>query len=305
MLMNMESIDPAVYSKVKGLLQLERLDIPEVDRYFSSRGLSAHQDKILNIIALCDDVEAFESLVLNPAKLSKLNVAKFSNVFEAFDGVLKKDTLIELFNFQPGKRGSMVGKGEILLSLLLPDASLKMIGDVDVNGKCLEVKCGSARLASREVANLNNCDQILEKYGIVAEDMFSGYKKLYDVLKSFRGDVPAVLTECIMAKYSSRFRGIGEEMYDALRGEYKEVRDYKKVFDVMGAVDMYVCQNVDGWKHLILFDNDGNYFWYDATKHKSLDDIVETFRTRIKTMHAYSIKSSRSWVAQVQLRRRK
>jgi hypothetical protein len=82
------------------------------------------------------------------------DIGKEGNFLEFFEekSGISRDTLTKMFNFSGKESGRGVGKGEVAMALLFKDVKMAVAGggDLDWNGKSLEVKGSSARLGGRD-----------------------------------------------------------------------------------------------------------------------------------------------------------
>lgn len=108
---------------------------------------------ILDIFTSNDDLPAYAEYVKNPLNFSDL--PSEGNLIDEFQDIgISQDSLVKLFDFKGAESGRGVGKGEMALAALCGDIKMAAAGagDLNWNGKSLEVKGSNARLGKRDRA---------------------------------------------------------------------------------------------------------------------------------------------------------
>jgi len=106
---------------------------------------------ILDILTSNDDLPAYSKYAKNPLNFSDLPPE--GNLIDVFQDIdISQDSLVKLFDFKGAESGRGVGKGEMALAALCGDVEMAAAGagDLNWNGKSLEVKGSNARLGGRD-----------------------------------------------------------------------------------------------------------------------------------------------------------
>ena len=106
---------------------------------------------ILDILTSNDDLPAYSEYARNPLNFSDLPPE--GNLIDVFQDIgISQDSLVKLFDFKGAESGRGVGKGEMALASLCGDIQMAAAGagDLNWNGRSLEVKGSNARLGGRD-----------------------------------------------------------------------------------------------------------------------------------------------------------
>jgi hypothetical protein len=98
-----------------------------------------------------DDLPAFNKYLNNPKLFSDL--PKQGNLIDEFKDIgISQSSVVKIFDFFGSEKGRGVGRGEMGLALLCGDVKMASAGagDLNWNGKYLEVKGSAARLGKRD-----------------------------------------------------------------------------------------------------------------------------------------------------------
>ena len=124
---------------------------------------------ILDILTGNDDLPAYSEYIKNPINFNDL--PSEGNLIDEFQDIgISQDSLVKLFDFKGAESGRGVGKGEMALATLCGDIKMAAAGagDLNWNGRSLEVKGSNARLGGRDrkFTGFEKTDlgQLAEKY---------------------------------------------------------------------------------------------------------------------------------------------
>ena len=121
--------------------------------------------ELYQILSDNDDVNNYD--IFDQPSFSELGVS--GNMFDFYkkNSELSTKTILQLFNFFGTEGGRGVGKGEMAFALLFKDVKMASgAGDLDWDGRYLEVKGSKARLGGRDRAFSNFNNTLLGKLAI-------------------------------------------------------------------------------------------------------------------------------------------
>jgi len=144
-----------------------------------------------------DDLPAFNKYLNNPKLFSDL--PKQGNLIDEFKDIgISQDSVVKIFDFFGAEAGRGVGRGEIGLALLCGDVKMASAGagDLNWNGKYLEVKGSAARLGKRDnqFPNFNRSD-----LGVLAIKYDKSDKNLSSLISNLANEADINLDELLNA----------------------------------------------------------------------------------------------------------
>lgn len=152
---------------------------------------------LLSYLKSNDDLPAFNKYLNNPKLFSDL--PKQGNLIDEFKDIgISQDSLVKIFDFFGTESGRGVGRGEMGLALLCGDIKMASAGAGDLNwdGKYLEVKGSAARLGKRDnqFPNFNRSD-----LGVLATKYDKSDNNLSSLISNLANEADINLDELLNA----------------------------------------------------------------------------------------------------------
>ena len=151
--------------------------------------------KYISLVALRDGVlEQLTDYLKSPNKQLNFN---FSNKKDNLLSILKKtnfneEFITEMLLYTPLEKGKSLGIGEVAIALFFKDAQKKGAGDIEVEGKLIELKGTGARFPGKEgtdrSGNISDLySEFKSKYPDIEENALHIYIK--DILEKYPNDL--------------------------------------------------------------------------------------------------------------------
>jgi hypothetical protein len=163
--------------KVKAFLSKKPFS-KKVKEYLTGKNLSEKtigqgdiREIIIDVLSEYGDIAKFASYIENPVDLKAIGMqGRLEENISKATG-LKKETAERLINLIGSESGRGVGRGEIALATVFDDVKMSLSkGDLDWDGKYLEVKGSAARCGKRDRASTNftrtNLGKLTQQYNI-------------------------------------------------------------------------------------------------------------------------------------------
>jgi len=163
--------------KVKAFLSKKPFS-KKVKEYLTNKNLNEKtigqgdiREIIIDVLSEFGDIANYAEYINNPADLKSIGMqGRLSDNISNVSG-LKKETAERLVNLIGSESGRGVGRGEIALATIFDDVKMSLSkGDLDWDGRYLEVKGSAARCGKRDRASTNftrtNLGKLTQKYNI-------------------------------------------------------------------------------------------------------------------------------------------
>lgn len=241
--------------------------------------------KILSILSDNDDIDNFTKYVENASSFSSLGqsgnlIDKLSN-----SGV-SSDSIQSIINLSGTEGGRGIGKGEIALAAFIKD--LKMSegkGDLDWNGKYLEVKGSGARLGSRGNSSsiLSNSDLgklAVSEVGNLKENI--RIEVLINLL--IENDVPIDTVYNVSVNFLKQIFPSATNITEVFNKN--ELNDISKIKRALTKIYINNYANKEGVGHFIFLNTSKNFGSYLSFNPEEAKDLVDSGEIIVNNFYA-------------------
>lgn len=229
--------------------------------------------KIFNILADNEDLEDFQEYT-NSGQLTFSNLGSTGNIIKSLTASgLSSKSVQDILSIGGYEGGRGVGKGEVALALFLKDVKMMVggKGDLNWNGKYLEVKGIGGRLGSRGQTVPDTLPLIKKKNSIpeiqnnIRPDQFIAYMAENEDSNTLLGEVEQFASKLYPEGEASKY--ITKEILD----------DPKQLRKAFQKIYFRNYANKEGVDHFIFIDTtNGGYY---SVSKEGTDNLVDSFPT--------------------------
>ena len=324
---NIDSISDKSKIKIKGIIDIDRLDEHVIRDFYNNRNLGRYWKQLNSIFIDCGCVADLIKLINNQSNVSSIDLLNHDNFNDLFNS-FNKNGIEALMNFNPSNKGITRGDGEVLCNLYLNDIICSDDGDIPTksSGK-LEIKGRWGRLKNQASYNIEKCDVKFQQHfnNLKYKDVFKSQTHLFNILKELRDSgwdqkyILESLAKSFVEKYPIQYLDINELFVNHLvskssdifkitkkkRPSKKDQIDIDYIMDILMIVDMIYYKRLDGWSNMLIVSkkNKGKYsvirgeilnhdiqYIYDYLKCKDIERASSGMIIGDSQSHAFKIE---------------